>query len=100
MLATIRTAAARYGMSAELTGVAARRPSLNGTKQRQSPASAQWRAANAATLPDWAPARKFSITRLRPGYDQEQVDAFVSASVPPPVNTTSLSRLFETRSSA
>lgn len=79
MLATIRTAAARYGMSAELTGVAARRPSLNGTKQRQSPASAQWRAANAATLPDWAPARKFSITRLRPGYDQEQVDAFVEA---------------------
>jgi hypothetical protein len=32
-----------------------------------------------ATLAEWVEARKFSTTRLRPGYDMEDVDAFADA---------------------
>ena len=32
-----------------------------------------------AILAGWAEARKFSTTRLRPGYDMEEVDAFAIA---------------------
>ena len=32
-----------------------------------------------AILAEWVEARKFSTTRLRPGYDQEEVDAFLDA---------------------
>jgi DivIVA domain-containing protein len=29
-------------------------------------------------LAEWVEARKFSATRLRPGYDEEEVDAFLT----------------------
>jgi DivIVA domain-containing protein len=32
-----------------------------------------------AILAEWVEARKFSTTRLRPGYDREEVDAFADA---------------------
>jgi hypothetical protein len=37
-------------------------------------ASAPDSEADGAMLAEWVEARKFSTTRLRPGYDQEEVD--------------------------
>jgi DivIVA domain-containing protein len=79
MLTAIRTAAGRYGMSAELTGVATGRRWPNGSMQPQPSQSAPPRVPEGSILADWAAARTFSTTRLRPGYDQEQVNAFVGA---------------------
>jgi DivIVA domain-containing protein len=46
---------------------------------QQPPESAPDPGVDTAGLTEWAGARKFSTTRLRPGYDIDQVDAFLSA---------------------
>jgi DivIVA domain-containing protein len=40
---------------------------------------AQDSEVDGAMLAEWVEARKFSTTRLRPGYNEEQVDAFLNA---------------------
>ncbi len=65
-LAAIGEAAERYGIQAALTGVVSRRPA-------PSP------EAGSIILSEWAASREFSTTRLRPGYDIEEVDAFLEA---------------------
>jgi DivIVA domain-containing protein len=56
---------------------------LTGTYQPASPASREAPAeithANLAEWAEWIWSTRFSATRLRPGYDQEQVDAFLEA---------------------
>ena len=49
-----------------------------GVAQRPSE-PAQDSAVDGAIVAQWIEARRFSTTRLRPGYDVEQVDAFLSA---------------------
>lgn len=44
---------------------------------RQPSQSAPGSEADGAILAEWVEARTFSTTRLRPGYDEEQVDAFL-----------------------
>jgi DivIVA domain-containing protein len=44
---------------------------------QQSPESAPDPEVDGAVLADWAGPRAFSTTRLRPGYDLDQVDAFL-----------------------
>jgi DivIVA domain-containing protein len=46
---------------------------------QQPPQPAPGPEADGATLAGWVEARRFSTTRLRPGYDMEEVDAFASA---------------------
>jgi DivIVA domain-containing protein len=53
-----------------------------GTGRRQSrpPATLETPPeTSGASLAEWAGSKQFSITRLRPGYSQEQVDAFLEA---------------------
>ena len=46
-------------------------------RQAQQPSSsAPGPEADGAMLAEWAEARRFSATRLRPGYDEDEVDAF------------------------
>jgi DivIVA domain-containing protein len=45
----------------------------------QPPESAQDSEVDGAILAEWIETRKFSTTRLRPGYDEEEVDAFLDA---------------------
>ena len=48
----------------------------------RSPAAAGSRglpAGDAAGLAQWAGSARFSRTRLRPGYDEEEVDGFLEA---------------------
>jgi DivIVA domain-containing protein len=44
---------------------------------QQPPESAQDSEVDGAMLAEWVEARKFPITRLRPGYNEEEVDAFL-----------------------
>ena len=46
---------------------------------QQSPESAPGPEADRAGLAEWVQAQKFSTTRRRPGYDMEEVDAFLGA---------------------
>jgi DivIVA domain-containing protein len=46
---------------------------------QQPSESAPCPEVDCAVLAGWAEARKFSTTRLRPGYDEEEVDAFANA---------------------
>jgi DivIVA domain-containing protein len=46
---------------------------------QQHPESAPDPDVDAAELAEWAGTRKISATRLRPGYDMEEVDAFLGA---------------------
>jgi len=45
--------------------------------RQQQPESESDPEVDRAELIEWVQARKFSTTRLRPGYDQEEVDAFL-----------------------
>jgi DivIVA domain-containing protein len=63
-LTAIGEAAERYGIRAALTGVVSRRLA-------PSP------EAGSITLGEWAASGEFSTTRLRPGYNIEEVDAFL-----------------------
>jgi DivIVA domain-containing protein len=47
---------------------------------QQPPESTQDSEVDGAIFAEWIAARKFSTTRLRPGYDQEKVDAFLDAA--------------------
>jgi DivIVA domain-containing protein len=46
---------------------------------RQPAESAPGSEAGGARLAAWVEARNFSATRLRPGYDMQEVDAFANA---------------------
>ncbi len=46
---------------------------------QRPPEPAQDSAVDGAIVAQWVEARRFSTTRLRPGYDVEEVDAFLSA---------------------
>ena len=52
---------------------------LRASVGQQPPESAPDSEVDGAILADWVEARKFSTTRLRPGYDMEEVDAFAYA---------------------
>lgn len=47
-------------------------------EQQPPPGPASDSEAGGAMLAGWVEARRFSTTRLRPGYDQEEVDAFLT----------------------
>jgi DivIVA domain-containing protein len=47
--------------------------------EQQRPESAPGPEADRAELAEWVETQKFSTTRLRPGYDEEEVDAFLDA---------------------
>jgi DivIVA domain-containing protein len=46
---------------------------------QQPPESAQDSEVDGAIFAEWVGARKFSTTRLQPGYDMEEVDTFLDA---------------------
>ena len=71
-LTAISEAAKRYGIPATLTGVASKRG-----WRADPPEPAPSPEAGGTTLGEWAGSREFSTTRLRPGYNIEEVDAFL-----------------------
>ena len=74
VLTAVLQAAEYYGIQASLTGaVSKRRSRASVEKPVPSP------EAGGIILSEWAASRDFSTTRLRPGYDIEEVDAFVEA---------------------
>ena len=77
MLAAIGQMAERYGIPAELTGFARWRP--HASVEENSSESAPSPEAGGIILSGWAASRDFSTTRLRPGYDIGEVDAFLEA---------------------
>jgi DivIVA domain-containing protein len=74
VLTAVSQAAECYGIQAPLTGVALKRRSGASVKE-----PVPGPEASGITLSDWAASGEFSTTRLRPGYDLEEVDAFVEA---------------------
>lgn len=74
VLAAVLQAAEYYGIQAPLTGVALKRRSRASVKE-----PAPGPEADGITFSDWAASGDFSTTRLRPGYDLEEVDAFAEA---------------------
>ncbi len=72
-LTAIGEAAERCGIQATLTGVASKR------RWRANPEPAPSPEAGGIVLGEWAASREFSTTRLRPGYNIEEVDAFLEA---------------------
>jgi DivIVA domain-containing protein len=76
MLAAIRQVAERYGIPAELAGVARWRPHAS---VEESPSESARSGAGGIILSERAASGDFSTTRLRPGYDIEEVDAFLEA---------------------
>ena len=74
VLTAVSQAAEYYGIQAALTGVALNRR-LRASVKEPVPGP----EADGVTLSDWAASGEFSATRLRPGYDLEEVDAFVEA---------------------
>jgi DivIVA domain-containing protein len=74
VLAAVLQAAERYGIQAPLTGILSKRRSRASAEEPvPSP------EAGGIILSEWVTSREFSTTRLRPGYDIEEVDAFVEA---------------------
>jgi DivIVA domain-containing protein len=74
ILTAVLQAAERYGIQAPLTGILSKRRSRASVEEPvPSP------EAGGIVLSEWAASRDFSATRLRPGYDTEEVDAFVEA---------------------
>jgi DivIVA domain-containing protein len=78
VLTAVLQAAERYGVPAALTGIASRRRSGASTEEYPSE-PAPGPEAGGIALGEWAASRDFPISRLRPGYDIEEVDAFVEA---------------------
>jgi DivIVA domain-containing protein len=74
VLTAVSQAAEHYGIQAPLTGVALKRRSRASVKE-----PVPGPEADGITLSDWAASEEFSTTRLRPGYDIEEVGAFVEA---------------------
>ena len=54
-------------------------PAMGASVGQQSPESAPDPDVDGAVLAEWVETRRFSTTRRRPGYDQEEVDAFLDA---------------------
>ena len=52
---------------------------MGGSVGQQGPESAPDPDVDGAVLAEWVEARRFSDTRLRPGYDQQEVFAFLNA---------------------
>ena len=72
VLTAVLQAAERYGIQAALTGILSKRRSRASVEEPvPSP------EADGIILSEWAASRDFSTTRLRPGYDIGEVDAFV-----------------------
>lgn len=78
VLTEVLQAAECYGIQAPLIGVVSKRRSRTRVEEHPSePALSP--GGGGIILSDWAASRDFSTTRLRPGYDIEEVDAFVEA---------------------
>jgi DivIVA domain-containing protein len=78
VLTAVLQAAQRYGVPAALTGVASkRRAGASAEEYPSEPAPSP--EAGGIVLGEWAVSRDFSTSRLRPGYDIEEVDAFVES---------------------
>ena len=54
-------------------------PAMGASVGQQSPESAPDPDVDGAVRAEWVETRRFSTTRRRPGYDQEEVDAFLDA---------------------
>ena len=52
---------------------------IHASAGQQPSKSAPGPEVDGAILAEWVEAQKFSTTRLRPGYDREEVDAFLEA---------------------
>jgi DivIVA domain-containing protein len=66
------------GAASDAAGAAAR-AAVHASAGRRRPASASRSKVDGAILAGWAGATMFSATRLRPGYDRAEVDAFLGA---------------------
>ncbi len=77
MLAAIGQLAKRYGIPVELTGFARWRS--HASVEENPSESAPGPEAGSIILSEWAASMDFSNTRLRPGCDIEEVDAFLEA---------------------
>jgi DivIVA domain-containing protein len=78
VLTEVLQAAECYGIQAPLTGVVSKRRSRTSVEEHPSEPAPSTEAGG-IILSDWAASREFSTTRLRPGYDIEEVDAFLEA---------------------
>ena len=78
VLTAVWQAAEYYGIQAALTGVGPKRRSRASVEENPSE-SAPGPEGGGIILSEWAASRDFSTTRLRPGYDIEEVDAFLEA---------------------
>ena len=78
VLTAVLQAAECYGIQAPLTGVVSKRR-LRASVEEDPSDSAPSPEAGSIILSEWAGSRDFSTTRLRPGYDIEEVDAFLEA---------------------
>src|SRR5215470_10004809 len=79
-LDAIGQAAERYQIPAELTGAASARGRAREAVPREAlPREALPEVSDIilAEWAEWAGTRRFSVSRLRPGYEPEQVDAFL-----------------------
>ena len=78
VLTAVLQAAERYGIQAPLTGILSKRR-WRASVEENPPEPAPNPETGSITLSEWAVSRDFSTSRLRPGYDIEEVDAFVEA---------------------
>ena len=78
VLTAVLQAAEYYGIQAALTGVGPKRRSRASVEENPSD-SAPSPEGGGIILSEWAASRDFSTTRLRPGYDIEDVDVFLEA---------------------
>ncbi len=77
VLTAVLQAAELYGIQAPLTGIASKRRSRASVDE--NPPEPVPGPEAGSILSEWAASREFSTTRLRPGYDIEEVDAFLEA---------------------
>jgi len=78
VLTAVLLAAQCYGVQAALTGVGPKRRPRRSAEENPS-ASASSQEAGGIVKTEWAASADFSTTRLRPGYEMEEVDAFLEA---------------------
>ena len=78
VLTAVLQAAEYYGIRAPLTGIASKRRSRASAEENPSEPT-PGPVAGGIILSEWAASMDFSTTRLRPGYEIEEVDAFLEA---------------------
>lgn len=78
VLTAVLQAAEYYGIQAALTGIASKRRS-RASVEENLPEPVPSPEAGSILLSEWPALTDFSTTRLQPGYDIEEVDAFVEA---------------------